>query len=438
MTVNASRRSFLIGTGAATLALSLGACDSSGGGTAGSRTLVLTTNSDDDSSTWEVPQWNKQNPGIQVKLETSDTNSYTSTFPTLATSNDAPNLAGYFIDGGSYTTLAKAGAFVELSDVWAASGLAGALPQFVVDLYHNFTPDKKVYAVPTNCSTYGVLFYSRKAFQKAGVPEPAGNAWSSLSEFESAMSAARKAGLAGIAVGGKDGYPLSHMQDGILSSFMTPNQVKDVLNIDYTSADWLTPVQTMVDWAKAGYLAPGYLGMAAADSKTYFAQGKSLCCTAINVWLPDLITAGMSQSDLGWVLFPQVGPMNSKMSFYAGGGMVIPVKSSGDPGHADAKKYIKWAVSPAIALENAQKVNAFQGRTDVPGLVSALGPVVASMVNFTSGANAIQQGWDDPAPTDMITYDRDNLQAVMAGSLSVQAFGTALQQLAENHKTTGQ
>jgi ABC-type glycerol-3-phosphate transport system substrate-binding protein len=444
MTTNTSRRSFLIGTGGAALAVTLGACSSSpgsssgGGGTAGSKTLTLTTNSDDDTSTWEVPQWNKQNPSTQIKLETYDTNTYTSTFPTLATSNDAPNIAGYFIDGGNYTTLAKAGAFVELSDVWAATGLTKALPQFVVDLYHNFTPDKKVYAVPTNCSTYGILFYSRAALKKAGVPEPVNNAFSSLSEFESALQAAKKAGLAGIAVGGKDGYPLSHMQDGILSSFMTPDQVKNVLSIDYTSSEWLTPVQTMVDWAKAGYLAPGYLGMAADDSKTYFAQGKSMFCSAINVWLPDLITAGMKQSDIGWVLFPQVGPMTSKMSYYAGGGLVIPIKSAGDQGHAAATKFVEWAVSPAIALENAQKVNAFQGRTDVPGLVNALGPVVASMVKFTTTPNAIQQGWDDPAPADMITYDRDNLQAVLAGSLSVSAFGAALQQLATTHKTTGQ
>ena len=256
MTVNASRRSFLFGTGGAALAISLGACSSnssSSGGTAGaSKTLVMTTNSDDDSSTWEVPQWNKQNPRTQVKLETSETNTYTSTFPTLATSNNAPNLAQYFIDGGSYTTLAKAGAFVELSDVWASSGLAKALPQFVVDLYHNFTADKKVYAVPTNTSMYGVLFYSRKALQKAGVAEPVNNAWSSLGEFESAMKAAKKAGMAGMAIGGKDGYPLSHLQDGILSSFMAPDQVKDVLNIDYTSSEWLTPVQTMVDELASG------------------------------------------------------------------------------------------------------------------------------------------------------------------------------------------
>jgi len=117
MTTNTSRRSFLIGTGGAALAVTLAACSSSpgsssgGGGTAGSKTLTLTTNSDDDTSTWEVPQWNKQNPSTQIKLETYDTNTYTSTFPTLATSNDAPNIAGYFIDGGNYTTLAKAGAF---------------------------------------------------------------------------------------------------------------------------------------------------------------------------------------------------------------------------------------------------------------------------------------------------------------------------------------
>lgn len=440
MDTNVSRRAFLIGAGGTAIAVSVGACSSAGGSSSGSgatKTLVFTTNSDDDSSVWEIPAWNNLHPTTKFKLETSDTNTYTATFPQLATSSNAPNCAGYFIDGGSYTDLAKAGAFVELSDIWTSSSLAKALPEFVVELYHNFTPDKKVYAVPTNCSMYGVLFYSRKALKKAGVSEPVGNQWSSLDEFTSAIAAGKKAGLAGMAIGGKSGYPLSHLQDGVLSSFMTPDQIKDVLNIDYTSDAWLQPVQTMVDWAKAGYIAPGYLGMADSDSKTYFAQGKSLFCTAINVWLPDLIKAGMSQSDIGWVLFPQVGPMKPKMSYYAGGGLVIPVKSAGDPGHAVAKKYVEWAVSPAIALENAKKANAFQGRTDVPGLDGALGPVVESMVKYTTIPNAIQQGWDDPAPTNMINYDRADLQSVMAGSLSVKAFGAALQQLAAGDKKSG-
>jgi len=243
MDTNVSRRAFLIGVGGTAFAASVGACSSSDGSSSGSaaNTLVFTTNSDDDSSVWEIPAWNQQNPKHQFKLETSDTNTYTATFPQLATSSNAPNCAGYFIDGGSYTDLAKAGAFVELSDIWASTSLAQALPAFVGELYHNFTPDKKVYAVPTNCSMYGVLFYSRKALKKAGVPEPAGNQWSSLDEFTSAMAAGKKAGLAGMSIGGKDGYPLSHMQDGILSSFMTPDQVKDVLNIDYTSSAWLQP-----------------------------------------------------------------------------------------------------------------------------------------------------------------------------------------------------
>ena len=218
---------------------------------------------------------------------------------------------------------------------------------------------------------------------------------------------------------------------------MTPDQVKDVLNIDYTSDKWLTPVQTMVDWNKAGYFSKGFLGMDAAAAKTYFAQGKSLFCMAINVWLPDLIKAGMSQDDIGWVLVPQIGSLPSKISFYAGGGLVIPNKAPGSPDYAQAKEFVIWASSPAIALANAKKSNAFQGRTDVPGLVGALGPVVSSMVTYSQKPGAVQQGWDDPAPTDMITYDRSNLQAVLAGTLSVKAFGAALQKLASAHKASG-
>jgi ABC-type glycerol-3-phosphate transport system substrate-binding protein len=391
------------------------------------------TNSDDDTSIWEIPLWNSQHPEFQLQLVTQNSTTYTAAFPQLATSSDAPNLAGYFIDGGTYTDLAKAGALVELSDVWEKAGLNTALPQLVSDIYHGFTPDKKVYAVPTNTSTYGCFFYSKSAFAKAGIPTPVNNAWPSLAAFESAMAAGKKAGFDGIAMGGKDGYPLSHLQDGILSSYLPPDQVRDVLNIDYTASTWTTPVQTMLDWAKKGYYSKGYLGMDATAAKTYFAQGKSLLCMAINVWLPDIVKAGKPADDIDWVLVPQVGPLPAKTSFYAGGGLIIPAKAPGGPDYAQAKGFIEWAVSPGTALLNAQKVQAYQGRSDVPGLVEALGPTVASMFAYAQK----QQGWDDPAPSDMITYDRSNLQAVLAGTLSVSSFGSALQKLAAAHKASG-
>jgi ABC-type glycerol-3-phosphate transport system substrate-binding protein len=390
------------------------------------------TNSDDDTSIWEIPLWNTQHPEFQLKLVTSNSTTYTATFPQLATSSDAPDIAGYFIDGGTYTDLAKAGALVELSDVWTKAGLDTALPQLVSDIYHGFTPDKKVYAVPTNTSTYGCFFYSKAAFAKASIAAPTGNTWT-LADFEAAMAAAKKVGLDGIAIGGKDGYPLSHLQDGIMASFLPPDQVRDVLNIDYTATTWTTPVQTMVDWNKKGYFSKGFLGMDATAAKTYFAQGKSLLTMAINVWLPDIIKAGGTAADIDWVLVPAVGTLPPKTSFYAGGGLIIPAKGSGGPDYAQAKGFIEWAVSPATALLNAQKVQAYQGRNDVPGLVDALGPTVASMFAYPQK----QQGWDDPAPSDMITYDRSNLQAVLAGTLSVKAFGAALQKLAAAHKASG-
>ena len=125
-------------------------------------------------------------------------------------------------DGGVYTDLAKAGKFVELSDVWEKGGLNTAIPSLVKEIYHNFTPDKKVYAVPTNASTYGIFFYSKSALKKAGVAEPTNNAFTSVYEFTAACAAGKKVGLDGIAMGGKDGYPLSHLQDGILSLVHDP------------------------------------------------------------------------------------------------------------------------------------------------------------------------------------------------------------------------
>lgn len=431
-----NRRGFMIAAGSLTGTALLASCGTPGASTAADNgakkidKVVFLTNSDDLGSAKVVKAWNSGHSDNQVQLRQTDSSTYAANFPRLATASDAPNIAGYFIDGGLYTDLARAGSLADLSGFWESSGLSAHVPALIKDKYFGFTPDGKVYGAPTNTSRYGILFYRPSVLKRAGVTPPVDHEYASLADFEAALAKLKAAGIAGISVGGKDGYPLSHIQDGLLASTMAPALIGKPLDIVYTSDAWKQPVEKMVEWAKKGWFADGYLGRSTDQGNTLFGQGKAGFNTGMNVWVPLMVAAGVPITDLDWVLLPKIGALPPKVSLYAGGGFVIPTAAAG---RDQTLEFANYLASPQTALASATSDQVIPARTDVQGLQKALGPLGGSMFQFADQAGRSQFGWDDAAPTDMITYDRTNLQAVMAGTTGIDAFCGQLEKLKSNH-----
>ncbi|GAA3233134.1 ABC transporter substrate-binding protein [Dactylosporangium siamense] len=431
MALNVDRRRFLIGTLGVAAAGALSACGSPGDdgdtktGAAADKDvdkLVFLTNADDPTAKPISEKYTK----TKVEVRQTDSSTYADNFPRIATASDAPNIAGFFIDGGRFTDLAKGGKLLDLTDVWESSGLNKAVPDLIKKKYLEFTGDGKVYGVPTNTSRYGCLFYRKSVLQAAGVTPPANHVWASEAEWNAACDKLKAAGIEPLSVGGKDGYPLSHLQDGLLSSVMAPDLINSPLKIDYNSPEWKAPVQKLLEWNQKGYFSRGFLGRSTDQGNTLFGQKKVGFSTGMNVWQPLVVKAGTPVEDLDWCLLPPIGALPAKMSIYAGGGVVIPAIAGG---HKQAKEFMSYLVSPEAALDGAKIGQAVPARTDVPGLQDALGPIGGSMVEFANQKDRSQFGWDDPAPTDMIEYDRNNLQAVLAGTLTVDAFCAELEKL---------
>ena len=434
------RRRFLVGAlGLAATGTVVSACgspgsgDSAGGGGSGEQAvtkLVLLTNADEPTSKPIAEQWNKTHD-LKVEVRQTDSSTYSENFPRIATASGAPNLAGYFIDGGRFTDLAKGGKLLDLSAFWDSSGLSKAVPALIKDKYFAFAGDGKAYGVPTNTSRYGCLFYRKSVLQAAGVNPPTDHVWASEQEWNAACDKLKAAGIDPISVGGKDGYPLSHLQDGLLSSVLEPDLVGAPLKIDYSSDEWKAPIAKLVEWNKKGWFARGFLGRSTDQGNTYFSQKKCGFSTGMNVWQTLVVNAGTPLADLDWCLLPPIGSLPTKMSIYAGGGVVIPKIATG---HEQALQYLSYIVAPEQALTAAKIGQAVPARTDVPGLQEALGPIGGSMVEFANQKDRSQFGWDDPAPTDMIEYDRTNLQAVLNGRLTVDAFSAQLQKLRDKNR----
>jgi ABC-type glycerol-3-phosphate transport system substrate-binding protein len=441
MGVHVDRRGFLLGAGATAAGAALAACGSPGGssGTKASSSsgngaavskIVFETNNQDPLAPKEVAAWNALKKSFTVELRTTDSATYADAFPQIATAKDAPNIAGYFIGGGHYVDLAKAGSLIDITEVWDKSGLSANIPAVIKNYYLNLTGDGKLYGAPGNTSRYGVFFYRKSTFEKAGVTPPTNHVWAGEAEFNTACDKLKAKGIAPITVGGKDGYPLSHIQDGLLSSTMAPEMIASPLKIDYNGDAWNQPLNKMVEWAKKGYFAKGYLGRTTDQATALFAQGKAGFNTGMNVWQPLMITAGIKLEDLDWCMLPPIGSLPTKVSIYAGGGIVIPTIA---PGHAEAMEFGEYLLSPEVALQAAKDGAVIPARTDVPGLQDALGPIGGSMFDVANGPDKSQFGWDDLPPTDMITHDRQDIQAVLAGTTTVAKFSAKMETLKAGH-----
>ena len=425
----------MLAGGASLAGLGLAGCGSPGATEQGStksssvRKLVFLTNADDTQARTRVKDWNAgqaKKAGFTVELRQTDSSTYAANFPRIATSSDAPGIAGYFIDGGLYADLANAGRLLDLTAFWKSSGLEQHVPSLIRDQYYGLTGGDKVFGAPTNTSRYGILFSRTSTLTKAGVAPPENHEWASEQAFTAACDKLKAAGIAPMSVGGKDGYPISHLQDGLLSSTMPPEQILKPKEIDYGSAAWKAPIEKLLEWSRKDYFAKGYLGRSTDQATTIFAKSQAGFTTGMNVWVPLMTAAGVPRAARDWCLLPAIGSLKTKVSVYAGGGLVIPAAAAG---HKQALAFADWLVSPDVALASAKEGEVIPARTDVPGLRQALGRIGGSMQEFAAQPGRSQFGWDDPAPTAMIEYDRKNLQAVLTGSQSVVKFSQELDKL---------
>ena len=113
-----------------------------------------------------------ENPDIWVKLEPNpDYNTYHQKMITQFAANDAPDVA--MMDPGHFQALAKRKAFLPLNQFFAND------PKFDIKAYYKPIVDSmswkgQLYVLPRDIAPEGIIYYSKKAFDEAGIPYPDG------------------------------------------------------------------------------------------------------------------------------------------------------------------------------------------------------------------------------------------------------------------------
>jgi multiple sugar transport system substrate-binding protein len=135
----------------------------------------------------QVKEFEKQNPGIKVKIE-SITDDYLKKMQTLIGARKEPDV--FYLDSMPAPDLIKLGALEPLDGYLQKYGVN--LSDFEDSLVKAFQKDGKTYGIPKDYNTLA-LFYNKKMFKEAGIEPP--KTWAELKEAAKKLTRGDRKGL---------------------------------------------------------------------------------------------------------------------------------------------------------------------------------------------------------------------------------------------------
>lgn len=309
-----------------------------------------------------VAAFEEANPDIDV--EAVETAYDASTFQALAAGGSLPDVLSVPLTEPQ--GLIKRGQAADITDALRSEDLLDSLNPTILDLASD--ADGKVYAVPTNAYSFG-LVYNRSLFTAAGLdPDAPPTTWDEVRE--AAKQITEKTGAAGfsaLTTANTGGWQFSGItysfggtienEDGSKATFDdTPST--DALELLHAMRfdDGTLPANTLYDMDTQGQdFAAGKIGMMIAATDRYYGVVQNLKLPA---------------EDFGIGGMPQDGGVNGTLS---GGSVQIVKPDASEQEKAAAVKWIKFFYleryfDEDVAVADAKASNEAGSVTGLPGL----------------------------------------------------------------------
>jgi ABC-type glycerol-3-phosphate transport system substrate-binding protein len=376
------------------------------------------------------------NPGVEVKVELAAgaEAEYKPAFPLVCASEDAPDIAWYWVDGRAYQDLVAAGELLQLDDLYEREGWYDVLPEASLNKYTS--PDGHQYAVNSDIVWYPQLYYNKDIFNELGIEPPEVAAYT-LDEFYEVIDKIRAGGYEPVTSGNLEGWRLGHAHDAILQRMIPQELLNDFYNnwrpgwepkVHYNGPEWLSADKMLLEWYEKGVFAEGDMGRNYAEGRAVFVNGNAAMYQD-GSWAVGILKSEAPDIDFGWMLYPQVDPdIEAKFLVYAGNGMMIPKRSSNPE---LAKEFLAFYMSKDQMIKKS--TSACPSRTDIPVDVmeEALGPISTDEWK-TMLEIGTSTGWDDPIPAVLAEQSFILLQEMVTGNRTPESVGEELEKIAED------
>lgn len=244
------------------------------------------------------------NPNVTIEIQAIQNEDMDGKLQTALNAGDAPDI---FMarGGGKLADIVAAGQVMDLTDK-ITDATKAAVGEGVLGA---FTIDGKLYGMPTAILPGG-MFYSKDLFKQAGITSTPAN----FDELSAAVQKLKDAGIAPIALGGKDAWPAAHWY-----YFMALRDCsQDVMNKasserKFTDPCWLKAGEDLQAFANTKPFNEGFLSTSAqqgAGSSAGMIANHQAGMELMGAWDPGVIASLTPDekplADLGWFPFPAV------------------------------------------------------------------------------------------------------------------------------------
>lgn len=371
-----------------------------------------------------IPRFEKEYPNVKVDVTVKGFDDLVKTVVNAAASDDPPDVfqgnQGYGVDGA----LAEANLMRPLDDVakaygWDSSFPAGALTQF------RWTPggaefgSGDLFGISPVTEFVGV-FYNQRKLRALGIAPPR-----TSQELSDALQKAADAGEQPVMLGNSDKYPATHVFGSIQGEQVDAETARAWVTGE-RDASFVTDgnratADTLVEWARKGWLGKGFDGISPDDAVARFGAGRGVFLFA-GVWNASALAEGASASDIGFMAPPPGDSGRSVATGSLGMGWHISSKTDALPA---AVAWIGMLTDESFAQELAD-INRIPVQNQAVRTTNALfaDQVEAARVLLADDGQTFYLDWATP---DMYDEIGARTQELLAGRLDTDGYLEAIQ-----------
>lgn len=389
----------------------------------------------------------KKNPNVTIKWQIITNDAKVGPNLQVLSSANPPDIGLIPLNTNVYTQLLKGKALTPLNGIFAADNTVKRIGPPAAALKQ---ADGNYYAVPNTVAYYNILWTNPLALAKSRVALPKDGFFTSVNQLLSATNACKKAGYAGIAIGGKTNFQASWMFDSMLPSAITPEALVNFINsydpsvpvtAKWTDKGVVSTLSALGAIAKGGAYQKGYLGMDLDQATAFFTAGKS-CMLLGGSWMPggafkDETDKGNMKFVPGLATLPGINPgSKSAYNVYYGNAYGVPAKSNNKDW---ALELLRYYVSDEGQTIGAVKAGGFVPATNtIPKAELAALPAGVKLVLAHVAKFGAQSGWTSDVPG---AYGQQFLnpliQRLQEGKITAQEISKRLQAELEKVRKVG-
>ncbi|WP_139891077.1 extracellular solute-binding protein [Bacillus sp. D386] len=364
-----------------------------------------------------ISKFNKEHDDIQVKVEAIPHDQYETKLRTQAAGNQLPDMMRVW-PGARTEPLAEGGAILPLNPI--IENWDGVIPDAILQ---DYALDDNYYAIPSNISITGLIYYHKDILQDVGFDEFP----KTYAEFKKLVKALNDKGTTPISLGNKAIWPLQSVYISTIADRFTGSDfLENTLNGDGSFEDpqFINALSVIDELTKLKAFNEDMNTLDEAQSRNEFIKGTAALHFAGSWALGPILDSVENIDNIGVAPFPtfEGGKGDpAKIAGAAGGGIAVNSKLSKEEQEA-AFTFLKYYYGDEL----------YQGLIKANIIVPATVEMDDSIPQIFQDANSFAQGglvpvYDATLTPELTDIINNGLQSITLGDKTPEQLAEEMQ-----------